>query len=186
MSDVVICEPIRTPVGRYGGAFASLSAVDLAAGLVIAPAEHHPPDASTFLRCHHWFYAAAMMRQGCCASGTVAGEGPGPRCQRPVAADNQVGPQVALRMVVRDLVQGEAPRAVGRRGRARRSEPLLGTLRTCGDSTGADGVGRSVTGAQHAHGRRPRTDTLRSHPNPPGTHRDSHGPQLWNGLSRGR
>jgi acetyl-CoA C-acetyltransferase len=34
MSDVVICEPIRTPVGRYGGAFASLSAVDLAAGLL--------------------------------------------------------------------------------------------------------------------------------------------------------
>jgi acetyl-CoA C-acetyltransferase len=31
MDDIVICEPIRTPVGRYGGAFASLSAVDLAA-----------------------------------------------------------------------------------------------------------------------------------------------------------
>jgi acetyl-CoA C-acetyltransferase len=30
MSDVVICEPIRTPVGRQGGALASLSAVDLA------------------------------------------------------------------------------------------------------------------------------------------------------------
>ncbi|MBN9619748.1 MAG: acetyl-CoA C-acyltransferase, partial [Actinobacteria bacterium] len=30
MPDIVICEPIRTPVGRYGGAFASLSAVDLA------------------------------------------------------------------------------------------------------------------------------------------------------------
>ena len=34
MSDVVICEPIRTPVGRYGGALASLSAVDLASGLL--------------------------------------------------------------------------------------------------------------------------------------------------------
>lgn len=31
MDDVVICEPLRTPVGRYGGALASLSAVDLAA-----------------------------------------------------------------------------------------------------------------------------------------------------------
>jgi acetyl-CoA C-acetyltransferase len=31
MDDIVICEPIRTPVGRYGGAFASLTAVDLAA-----------------------------------------------------------------------------------------------------------------------------------------------------------
>jgi acetyl-CoA C-acetyltransferase len=34
MSDVVICEPIRTPVGRYGGAFSSLSAVELASGLL--------------------------------------------------------------------------------------------------------------------------------------------------------
>ncbi len=31
MSDIVICEPVRTPVGRQGGALASLSAVDLAA-----------------------------------------------------------------------------------------------------------------------------------------------------------
>ncbi len=31
MSDIVICEPIRTPVGRFGGALSSLSAVDLAA-----------------------------------------------------------------------------------------------------------------------------------------------------------
>src|SRR5215207_4654773 len=30
MPDIVICEPVRTPVGRYGGALASLSAVDLA------------------------------------------------------------------------------------------------------------------------------------------------------------
>ncbi|WP_104107932.1 acetyl-CoA C-acetyltransferase [Nocardioides sp. 616] len=30
MSDVVICEPIRTPVGRQGGALAAASAVDLA------------------------------------------------------------------------------------------------------------------------------------------------------------
>ena len=27
--DVVICEPVRTPIGRYGGMFASLTAVDL-------------------------------------------------------------------------------------------------------------------------------------------------------------
>ncbi|MGW6929946.1 acetyl-CoA C-acetyltransferase [Lentzea sp. NPDC054927] len=31
MTDVVICEPVRTPVGRFGGALASLSATDLAA-----------------------------------------------------------------------------------------------------------------------------------------------------------
>jgi len=30
MPDIVICEPVRTPVGRFGGAFASLTAVDLA------------------------------------------------------------------------------------------------------------------------------------------------------------
>lgn len=30
MEDIVICEPVRTPVGRYGGAYASLSALDLA------------------------------------------------------------------------------------------------------------------------------------------------------------
>ncbi|MGV0632952.1 acetyl-CoA C-acetyltransferase [Mycolicibacillus trivialis] len=28
--DVVICEPVRTPIGRYGGVFAGLTAVDLA------------------------------------------------------------------------------------------------------------------------------------------------------------
>jgi acetyl-CoA C-acetyltransferase len=30
MSDAVICEPVRTPIGRYGGIFKSLSVVDLA------------------------------------------------------------------------------------------------------------------------------------------------------------
>jgi acetyl-CoA C-acetyltransferase len=29
MRDAVICEPVRTPIGRYGGMFAALSAVDL-------------------------------------------------------------------------------------------------------------------------------------------------------------
>jgi acetyl-CoA C-acetyltransferase len=30
MSEAVICEPVRTPIGRYGGTFKSLSAIDLA------------------------------------------------------------------------------------------------------------------------------------------------------------
>ncbi len=30
MREVVICEPVRTPIGRYGGMFAALTAVDLA------------------------------------------------------------------------------------------------------------------------------------------------------------
>ncbi|ANZ41522.1 acetyl-CoA acetyltransferase [Lentzea guizhouensis] len=34
MTDVVICEPVRTPVGRFGGALAPVSATDLAAGLL--------------------------------------------------------------------------------------------------------------------------------------------------------
>ena len=29
MREAVICEPVRTPIGRYGGMFKSLSAVDL-------------------------------------------------------------------------------------------------------------------------------------------------------------
>src|ERR1700758_3460105 len=29
MRDTVICEPVRTPIGRYGGMFKSLSAVEL-------------------------------------------------------------------------------------------------------------------------------------------------------------
>lgn len=34
MTDVVICEPLRTPVGRFGGALASLSATDLATAVL--------------------------------------------------------------------------------------------------------------------------------------------------------
>ena len=30
MREAVICEPVRTPIGRYGGMFKSLTAVDLA------------------------------------------------------------------------------------------------------------------------------------------------------------
>ena len=29
MREAVICEPVRTPIGRYGGMFKSLTAVDL-------------------------------------------------------------------------------------------------------------------------------------------------------------
>lgn len=34
MTNVVVCEPIRTPVGRFGGALAQVSAADLASGLL--------------------------------------------------------------------------------------------------------------------------------------------------------
>ncbi|MEU6609478.1 acetyl-CoA C-acetyltransferase [Streptomyces shenzhenensis] len=36
MNEAVICEPLRTPVGRYGGAFRSLRAADLAAQVIRA------------------------------------------------------------------------------------------------------------------------------------------------------
>ncbi|MGM1063318.1 acetyl-CoA C-acetyltransferase [Saccharothrix sp. Mg75] len=35
MSDVVICEPIRTPVGRFGGALAALGATELARAVLV-------------------------------------------------------------------------------------------------------------------------------------------------------
>src|ERR1700751_3958891 len=34
MKDAVICEPLRTPVGRYGGAFKDVPAADLAAPVI--------------------------------------------------------------------------------------------------------------------------------------------------------
>ncbi|BDZ60058.1 hypothetical protein GCM10025872_37150 [Barrientosiimonas endolithica] len=34
MDDVVICAPLRTPVGRFGGSLASVTATDLASGLL--------------------------------------------------------------------------------------------------------------------------------------------------------
>lgn len=39
MDDVVICAPLRTPVGRFGGALASVTATDLASGLLRALVE---------------------------------------------------------------------------------------------------------------------------------------------------
>jgi acetyl-CoA C-acetyltransferase len=37
MSDVVICEPIRTPVGRFGGVLSAVTAADLAATTLVEP-----------------------------------------------------------------------------------------------------------------------------------------------------
>ena len=34
MREAVICEPLRTPVGRYGGVFKDVPAADLAAAVV--------------------------------------------------------------------------------------------------------------------------------------------------------
>ncbi|HZU47672.1 MAG TPA: hypothetical protein VFA16_10560, partial [Mycobacterium sp.] len=33
--EAVICEPVRTPIGRYGGMFKSLTAVDLGVAALI-------------------------------------------------------------------------------------------------------------------------------------------------------
>ncbi|KZS62919.1 acetyl-CoA C-acetyltransferase [Mycobacterium ostraviense] len=47
MTDAVICEPVRTPIGRYGGMFKSLSAVDLGVAALSGLLERTglPPDA---------------------------------------------------------------------------------------------------------------------------------------------
>ncbi len=34
MRDAVICEPVRTPVGRFGGVFRDVPALDLAAAVI--------------------------------------------------------------------------------------------------------------------------------------------------------
>ncbi|WP_241901547.1 hypothetical protein [Nocardioides houyundeii] len=34
MTDAVICEPLRTPIGGYGGVFKPLTAVDLGAAVL--------------------------------------------------------------------------------------------------------------------------------------------------------
>jgi acetyl-CoA C-acetyltransferase len=46
MREAVICAPVRTPVGRYGGVFRDLTAADLAAGLIRALVERTglPPE----------------------------------------------------------------------------------------------------------------------------------------------
>lgn len=47
MRDAVICEPVRTPIGRYGGMFASLTAVDLGVAALTGLLERTglPPEA---------------------------------------------------------------------------------------------------------------------------------------------
>ncbi|HEU0191726.1 MAG TPA: acetyl-CoA C-acetyltransferase [Mycobacterium sp.] len=47
MHDTVICEPVRTPIGRYGGMFKALSAVDLAVATLTGLLQRTaiPPDA---------------------------------------------------------------------------------------------------------------------------------------------
>ena len=41
MRDTVICEPVRTPIGRYGGMFKSLTAVDLGVAALQGAARAH-------------------------------------------------------------------------------------------------------------------------------------------------
>ncbi|MCY7289679.1 MAG: hypothetical protein LH624_15900 [Cryobacterium sp.] len=36
MRDVVICEPLRTPIGRFGGVFRAVAPADLAAAVIAA------------------------------------------------------------------------------------------------------------------------------------------------------
>ena len=67
MRDVVICEPLRTPVGRYGGQFRPLPAQDLGATVVRAliaraglPGEH--VEDVIFAQCYPTMDAPAIGR----------------------------------------------------------------------------------------------------------------------------
>ena len=40
MQDVVICEPVRTPIGAYGGSLRDVSAAELAAQAITGVVEH--------------------------------------------------------------------------------------------------------------------------------------------------
>ena len=42
MRDVFVCDPLRTPIGRYGGALSRVRADDLAAVPIRALIERHP------------------------------------------------------------------------------------------------------------------------------------------------
>ncbi len=46
MRDAVICEPLRTPVGRFGGVFRDVAAAELASTVISALLERTglPPD----------------------------------------------------------------------------------------------------------------------------------------------
>ena len=67
MHDVVICEPLRTPVGRFGGVFRSLAAHELGATIISGLIERTglPPDAVDdvlFAQCYPSMDAPALGR----------------------------------------------------------------------------------------------------------------------------
>jgi acetyl-CoA acetyltransferase len=41
MADAFLCAPVRTPIGRYGGALASVRPDDLAAAVIRALVDRH-------------------------------------------------------------------------------------------------------------------------------------------------
>ena len=44
MNQVFLCDPVRTPIGRYGGALAKVRTDDLAAVPIRALVDRHPHD----------------------------------------------------------------------------------------------------------------------------------------------
>lgn len=67
MRDVVICEPVRTPVGRYGGQFKSLSAHELGAAILRGLVERSGLDPASvddviFAQCYPSMDAPALGR----------------------------------------------------------------------------------------------------------------------------
>ena len=56
MREAVICEPIRTPVGRYGGTLKDLAPADLAAAVVHEPWGAFPSPVQGYYGRRHDFY----------------------------------------------------------------------------------------------------------------------------------
>jgi acetyl-CoA C-acetyltransferase len=103
MRDAVICEPVRTPIGRYGGMFASLTAVDLGVAALLGLLERTgiAPDAIEDVILGHCYpnsEAPAIGRVVALDAGlpvTVPGMQLDRRCGSGLQAVIQAGLQVA-------------------------------------------------------------------------------------------
>ena len=145
MKEAVICEPLRTPVGRYGGVFKDVPAVELAATVIrelvrrtgIDPEQHRRRDLRSVLperrsagdrpRRRAGCRPAACTFRACSSTGAAARacrRSSTPRCGcRPASADAR------HRGRRREHEPGRALRAGRSLGRARRFDALLGPHR---------------------------------------------------------
>ena len=135
MSDVVICEPLRTPVGRFGGALASLSAADLASTVLhrAGAADRSPRGRRRRRR------ARPVLPQR-----RVAGDRPGRRARRGPRhrrARHAARPPLRLRPA-----GGAVRRRAGRDRRRRASSSPAASSRCATSSTTRSGLRTGVRG----------------------------------------